>query len=80
MADLTRRLYAAAEIGTTPEEITRAVCREAAAWLTEEAAMFAARTAPADGSGLKGGDCAHHSAIVQIADHLARVGDARIPA
>ncbi|HEX5205924.1 MAG TPA: hypothetical protein VFW27_38845 [Actinoplanes sp.] len=76
--DLTQRLYAAAETGTTPEAITRAVCREAARWLGEERTLFTAKRADSDG-GLRPGDDAHASVIAQIGDHLARVGDERHP-
>jgi hypothetical protein len=78
-ADLTRRVYQAAEKATTAEETAQAVCREVAAWLTEEATIFAARHAPQDGSGLKGGDWAHASVLEQIVSHLSRVGDERHP-
>jgi hypothetical protein len=73
--DLTRRLYTAAN-GATPEETARAVTREIARWLREEAALYAARNP----GRLFGADDAHHSAIEQIADHLDRVGDERHPA
>jgi hypothetical protein len=72
MTDLTRRLFAAAA-GTTSEETAREVALEVARWLREEAALYAARNP----GPLRGANDAHHSVILQIADHLDRVGDPR---
>jgi hypothetical protein len=77
--ELTRRVYEAAQRGATPEETARAVCREVAVWLAEDAAIFSAMRAPQDGGQMKGGDYAHVSVIQQIADCLDRVGDGGFP-
>jgi hypothetical protein len=79
--DLTRRLYAAAEDGTTREEITRAVCRELAEFLSEEATLYGARlTSSRRGIRMPGeGDRAHMEVIEQMADLMTRVGDEKLP-
>ena len=81
MADLTRRLYTAAETGVTPEETTRAVCRELAARLEEAHALYGANlTSSRKGVRMPSpGDRAHLDVIAQLADHLGRVGDERMP-
>ncbi|SFD14050.1 hypothetical protein [Streptomyces aidingensis] len=75
------RLYAAARTGTTPEEITRAVCRELADYLDEEHALYAATlTSSRNGARDPGpGDHAHLGAITQAAELMRRVGDERMP-
>jgi hypothetical protein len=80
--EITDRLYAAARTGTTPEETTRAVCREISAWLAEEAVLFTARagTTRRGLRQLSNGDQAHRDVIDQMADVLSRVGDERWPA
>jgi hypothetical protein len=77
--EITDRLYAAARTGTTPEETTRAVCRELSAWLAEEAVLFTARAGTTRRE-LSNGDRAHRDVIDQMADVLGRVGDEYWPA
>lgn len=79
--DLTRRLYAAAEDGATPEEITRSVCRELSDYLAEEAALHGARltSSRTEATKLSAADRAHLAAIEQMADLLTRIGDERLP-
>lgn len=79
--ELTQRLYAAAREGVTPEEITRAVCREVADFLEEEAVLYSAKLTSSR-RGIRtpdAGDIAHRGVIEQLADLMARVGDERLP-
>ncbi|MFH9108492.1 hypothetical protein ACH4LN_17750 [Streptomyces albus] len=81
---LTRRVYAAAKAagpGATRAEVAEAVCRELAAWLNEEAVLYSAKLTSSR-RGIRepnSGDLAHRDVIEQIGDHLARVGDERMP-
>lgn len=82
--ELTRRVYVAAEAagpGATRAEVAEAVCREVAAWLDEEAVLYSAKLTSSR-RGIREpstGDLAHRDVIEQIGDHLARVGDKRMP-
>lgn len=76
--DLTDRLARIADANGVPQEAVRAICRELAECLAEEAAVFSAQHGAPDGR-LRQGDEAHHSVIIQMADHLSRIGDARFP-
>ncbi len=81
MDKLTQRLYTAAQEGATREEITRAVCREAARFLEEEAVLYTAKLTSSR-RGIREpdvGDRAHRDVIEQLADLMARVGDERLP-
>ena len=75
-SDIARRLVAAADHGTTPEETVRAVCRELGDWLDEEATLYtakltSARRGPRNPSPT---ERAHRSAIDQLADLLRSIG------
>ncbi|MCX5407529.1 hypothetical protein OHA37_27150 [Streptomyces sp. NBC_00335] len=83
--DLTQRIYRAAHAagpGATREEVAQAVCLELSAWCEEEAALYGAKLTSSR-RGIRApspGDRAHREVIEQLADHLARVGDAAAPA
>lgn len=82
--ELTRRIHAAAQaagLGATRAEVAEAVCQELARFLDEEAVLYTAKLTSSR-RGIRQpspADLAHRSVIDQMADHLARVGDERMP-